>query len=150
VSLDKFSATAQDPESPMAPPTFATILRRFRMEKRMSQARLADGADFNHSYVSRLESGARAPTRDAVERLSRSMSLAQVDEDTLLAAAGFLPRNTLSLLHTEPEFAEMLRLLQDGSLHPDHTVRLRRLVRQLNESFRGLTDATVSVKSSNV
>ena len=46
--------------------TFAPLLREYRDRRRLSQSRLAEAAGFDHSYVSRLESGTRMPTRDAL------------------------------------------------------------------------------------
>ena len=49
---------------------FGVTLKRFREARRVSQSKLAERAGFDHSYVSRLESSARTPTRDAVEQLA--------------------------------------------------------------------------------
>ncbi|MFM8595041.1 MAG: helix-turn-helix domain-containing protein [Chloroflexota bacterium] len=56
---------------------FGMQLKSLREARRVSQSKLAERAEFDHSYVSRLESGARMPTRDAVERLSSALLLAQ-------------------------------------------------------------------------
>ena len=56
---------------------FGGLLKAMREARRISQSKLAERADFDHSYVSRLESGARMPTRDAVERLASALTLAQ-------------------------------------------------------------------------
>ena len=94
---------------------FGGLLKAMREARRISQSKLAERADFDHSYVSRLESGARMPTRDAVERLASALTLAQSEEDGLLAAAGFLPRDVSSLLSDEPVLGEVLDLLQNDS-----------------------------------
>jgi len=66
---------------------FASTLKSARESAGLSQAKLAREADFDHSYISRLESGVRMPTRDAVERLCRLMPGTQ--RAALLTAAGF-------------------------------------------------------------
>lgn len=95
---------------------FGTALKRLREDRRVSQSKLAERAGFDHSYVSRLESGARTPTRDAVVSLAGSLQLDAKDQDRLLAAAGFLPKDTASLLADEPEVASVLNLLADPSV----------------------------------
>jgi transcriptional regulator with XRE-family HTH domain len=57
------------------PGGFGKTLKHYREGRRVSQSKLAERAGLDHSYVSRLESGARTPTRDAVEQLSRALEL---------------------------------------------------------------------------
>lgn len=73
------------------PQGFGVALRPLREARRMSQSKRAEGADFDHSYVSRRERGARMPTVDAGERLSKALGLRKQEADTRKAAAGFLP-----------------------------------------------------------
>jgi transcriptional regulator with XRE-family HTH domain len=95
---------------------FAPLLREYRDRSRLSQSRLAEAAGFDHSYVSRLESGTRMPTREAVIKLGEAMRLEESDRDALLAAAGFMPGRIESLLAGEPVLSEALRLLQNRSI----------------------------------
>ena len=106
-------------------PEFGIRLKGLREARRVSQSKLAERADFEHSYVSRLESGARMPTRDAVERLARAMGLSQGEQDALLAAAGFLPRDVASLLSDEPAIGEVLDLLQNDAVPPEYRDNMR-------------------------
>jgi transcriptional regulator with XRE-family HTH domain len=95
---------------------FALMLRDYRDRRRMSQSRLAKAASFDHSYVSRLESGSRMPTRDAVVKLADAMTLTDSERDALLAAAGFMPGRIESLFASEPVLSEVLGLLQDRAV----------------------------------
>ncbi len=115
---------------------FGVLLKGLRETRRVSQSKLAERADFDHSYVSRLESGARMPTRDAVERLAHAMDLAQVEEDGLLAAAGFLPRDVASLLSDEPVIGEVLDLLQNDAVPIEYRENMRQVLRLLAEQAR--------------
>jgi transcriptional regulator with XRE-family HTH domain len=117
-------------------PEFGVLLKGLRETRRVSQSKLAERADFDHSYVSRLESGARMPTRDAVERLAQAMVLSQVEEDGLLAAAGFLPRDVASLLSDEPVIGEVLDLLQDDAVPVEYRENMRQVLRLLAEQAR--------------
>lgn len=112
---------------------FGGLLKTMREGRRVSQSKLAERADFDHSYVSRLESGARMPTRDAVERLATALSLSQTEEDGLLAAAGFLPRDVSSLLSDEPVLGEVLDLLQNDAVPMEYRENIRQVLRLLTE-----------------
>ena len=112
---------------------FGGLLKTMREGRRVSQSKLAERADFDHSYVSRLESGARMPTRDAVERLATALSLSQTEEDGLLAAAGFLPRDVSSLLSDEPVLGEVLDLLQNDAVPVEYRENIRQVLRLLTE-----------------
>jgi transcriptional regulator with XRE-family HTH domain len=115
---------------------FGVLLKRVREARRVSQSKLAERAEFDHSYVSRLESGARMPTREAVERLARAMDLAQNEQDALLAAAGFLPRDVASLLSDEPVIGEVLDLLQDDAVPVEYRDNMRKVLHLLAEQAR--------------
>lgn len=116
--------------------TFGVVLKQFRETRRVSQSKLAERAGFDHSYVSRLESGARTPTRDAVDQLAGALDLVQLQQDELLAAAGFLPREVSSLLAGEPEITEVLNLLQNASVPSAYRDSMRQVLRLLAEQAR--------------
>jgi transcriptional regulator with XRE-family HTH domain len=115
---------------------FGRLLKRCREARGVSQSKLAERAGFDHSYVSRLESGARTPTRDAVDRLGEALGLNQVERDALLAAAGFLPRDVSSLLSSEPVIGEVLDLLQDDGVPQEYRENIRQVLRLLAEQVR--------------
>ena len=115
---------------------FGVLLKGYREGRGVSQSKLAERADFDHSYVSRLESGARTPTRDAVERLAAALGLRQAEQDTMLAAAGFLPRDVASLLSDEPVIGEVLDLLQNDSVPVEYRDNIRQVLRLLTEQAR--------------
>jgi transcriptional regulator with XRE-family HTH domain len=115
---------------------FGQALKRFREVHRVSQSKLAQRAGFDHSYVSRLESGSRTPTRDAVEQLAQALELDQVGRDELLASAGFLPGEVSSLLSGEPEITEVLGLLQNQQVPEAYRDSMRQVLRLLAEQAR--------------
>jgi transcriptional regulator with XRE-family HTH domain len=115
---------------------FGATLKRFREARRVSQSKLAERAGFDHSYVSRLESGARTPTRDAVQSLSQALELERVQQDELLASAGFLPREVSSLLSGEPELTEVLSLLQNSQVPEPYRETMRQVLRAIAEQAR--------------
>jgi transcriptional regulator with XRE-family HTH domain len=95
---------------------FGKLLKQCREMSRVSQSRLAELAGFDHSYVSRLESGNRMPTREAVVKLAEALKLAPREKDALLAAAGFMPQRVESLLANEPVLTDVLHLLQSSEI----------------------------------
>lgn len=115
---------------------FGATLKQYREERRVSQSKLAERAGFDHSYVSRLESGARTPTREAVSQLAIALQLDPMGQDALLAAAGFLPKEVSSLLSTEPEISDLLHLLHNEAVPAEVREILRVQLRLLAEQAR--------------
>lgn len=115
---------------------FGVTLKRYREARRVSQSKLAERAGFDHSYVSRLESGARTPTRDAVQQLAAALDLEHVQQDELLASAGFLPHEVSSLLSSEPEITAVLALLQNSSMPDDYRQTMRQVLRVIADQAR--------------
>jgi transcriptional regulator with XRE-family HTH domain len=105
--------------------SFAVTLRQSRERQRLSQSRLAAAAGFDHSYVSRLESATRTPTRDAVVKLGEALMLDETEIDALLASAGFMPARIENLLAAEPVVGEVLGILQNGGVPEDVREDLR-------------------------
>jgi transcriptional regulator with XRE-family HTH domain len=126
--------------------SFALTLREMRDRLRLSQSRLAEAAGFDHSYVSRLESGSRMPTREAVTKLAEAMHLDDGERDALLASAGFMPGRIENLFASEPVLSEVMGLLQNRSIPAEvrddvrHMISL--LVRQAERAaFTGNREA---------
>lgn len=115
---------------------FGALLKSLRERRKVSQSKLAEEADFDHSYVSRLESGARTPSREAVDKLGKALQLKQQQLDSMLAAAGFLPHDFSSLLEDEPIVGEILDLLQDEAVPSDYRDGLRALLHLLVQLAR--------------
>lgn len=120
---------------PVVTSEFPQLLKRARESRGRSQAWLAERAGFDHSYVSRLESGARTPTKDAVDRLGDALKLNTVERDVLLAAAGFLPKDYTSLLGGEPEVAAILDILSDDARPEEEREQLREFLRAVIKLF---------------
>jgi transcriptional regulator with XRE-family HTH domain len=70
---------------------FGRALRSARESRRMSQAVCAERAGYDHSLVSRLESGGRSPSRAVVVAVAKALWLDGAETDALLLAAGFAP-----------------------------------------------------------
>lgn len=92
---------------------FRRLLKRHREARRWSQERLAHEAEMDHSLVSRLESGQRAPTREAVDKLARGLTLSAEQKDQLLIAAGYFPEHAENALIEEPAIRRLYLVLRD-------------------------------------
>ena len=118
-TVDPFPVTRRDAADGSA---FAALLREYRSRQwgrrgaRLSQSELAEAAGFDHSYVSRLESGTRTPTRSAVTALADALKLSSADEDALLSAAGYMPGDIANILAHEPVIVQALDLLSDTDI----------------------------------
>jgi transcriptional regulator with XRE-family HTH domain len=77
--------------------TFGQTLYRYRVNPEaarrrvLSQAQLAEMIGFDHSYVSRLESGGRQPSRHAVILLAEALELTGNDRAELFLSANYAP-----------------------------------------------------------
>ncbi len=87
----------------------------------------------DHSLVSRLESGQRSATREAIGKLARGLDLAPEDKDRLLIAAGFFPDRPENALADEPTVTRIYRLLHDETMPAEKRDNLRQLLNNLTE-----------------
>jgi len=112
---------------------FRGLLKRHRETQRWSQEKLAAEAEMDHSLVSRLESGQRSPTREAIGKLARGLVLAPEAKDRLLIAAGFFPDQPENAVSDEPAVTRIYRLLHDETMAPEKRDNLRQLLNNLTE-----------------
>ncbi len=103
---------------------FGELLVRLRTARDWSQGKLAQQAGIDASTVSRLESGARAPERETVNRIADALVLPIIDRDRLLAAAGFR-----SAAFDDPLISELATLLADPAMPETAQSELRAALR---------------------
>lgn len=98
---------------------FGATLKTYRERRGISQSKLATAAGLDHTYVSRLESEQRIPSRDTVTKLCEQLDLGEFDTWNLMASAGFTNG------HAEPPPAngeiENFIMLVRGALYDDRT-----------------------------
>ncbi|PRC60910.1 transcriptional regulator, partial [Mycobacterium sp. ITM-2017-0098] len=70
---------------------FGSMLRSWRLRRRLSQLDLALDADVSARHVSFLETGRSAPSRAMVLRLAAVLNVPQREQNRLLVAAGLAP-----------------------------------------------------------
>lgn len=111
----------------VASPTFATLLRRYRLAAGLTQEELAERAHLSVRGISDLERGLRtAPRADTVDLLAGALGLAAHDRDAFFAAvsrrrspparsAGSgLPAEPTPLLGRDEDEAQAVHLLRNG------------------------------------
>jgi transcriptional regulator with XRE-family HTH domain len=123
-------------EAPDEGRQFAKLLKQLREDRSISQSRLAEAAQFDHSYVSRLESGSRAPTREAVNKLADALRLDPRQRDGLLAAAGFMPQRIESLFADEPVLSDVFSLLQSDETPEQVRMNVRQMLQVMVQQAR--------------
>jgi len=70
---------------------FGVLLRRWREQRRLTQADLAFAANSSTRHLSCLETGKSQPSRTIIDRLTELLDVPLRDRNTLLLAAGFAP-----------------------------------------------------------
>lgn len=111
--------------------TFAAELHRLLSASGLSQYQLARRTRYDHSYISRLLSGARLPSRETVERLAAALGLDPAEHSRLLAAAGFAPTSVEALLAEVPECGALYEYLRDPAVPDERRQAVRAAVRSL-------------------
>lgn len=92
---------------PSATP-FGSLLKQHLAERGLSQSRFAEAIGVDHSYVSRLCSGGRAPSREVALVIARDLGLDEAAAKRLLHAAGFVAGGeTASATPLLPEVAAL-------------------------------------------
>lgn len=71
--------------------TFATLLRRYRTEAGQTLGQLARASKCDTSYLSRVESERRVPSRDLLLRICDALGLTPEHRTRLTLAAGHAP-----------------------------------------------------------
>ena len=102
---------------------FSALLRHHRTAMGVSQKTLARVTGLDRSYISRLESGDRDPSREVIEQLADALTLNSAQRVVLAASAGYLrvpvPEPLLNLVAAlslsmgETERVTVLRLVSD-------------------------------------
>ena len=94
---------------------FREALTRLRTARKWSIARLGLEAGIDHSLISRLESGQRPPTREAIAKIAPVVAPDDARARALLyIAAGFLPESPADYLRfLDPTVGELFDALRD-------------------------------------
>jgi transcriptional regulator with XRE-family HTH domain len=71
--------------------TFGGLLADLRERRGWNQGQLATAACCDRTFISRLESGSRTPSRELVENLAVALDLDADDTGRLYVSAGYLP-----------------------------------------------------------
>ena len=83
--------------------------------------------------MSRLESGQRSPTREAIGKLARGLDLPAEQKDRLLIAAGFFPEQPENALADEPAVTRIYGILRDEQTPSRCATNIRALLDRLTE-----------------
>jgi transcriptional regulator with XRE-family HTH domain len=92
---------------------FGIKIKRLRMRAKLSLTNMADQLGLSVSFLSRVECGQKH--RLSGYHLFKFCNITGGDPDDLMLAGGRCPDDILSILQARPEFAALLRDLQDSS-----------------------------------
>ena len=95
------------------------VLREMRTARRVSQSRLGVLSGYDHTHMSRIESGERRPTREALGKIATALRLGDAERDELLIAFGFRPERPESTIAGQPEVARLYDLMERESIPPE-------------------------------
>lgn len=85
---------------------FSNMLKALRKKHGVSQNLASERSGYDKSFISRLESDERKPTREAILRLSEATGMTPDETDALLLTANFMPVQAKSMLNN-PELARL-------------------------------------------
>ena len=98
-----------------------TMIREWRVRRRMSQLDLAGEADISQRHLSFIESGRSRPSREMILNLSERLDVPLRQRNTLLVAAGFAPNfgeRPLEHPRLAPALSAVQRVLQGHDPNP--------------------------------
>lgn len=117
-------------------PAFALMLMALRERSGMSQSEFSKMVRMDHSYISRLESGGRVPSRETVRKISFILARTKEEERRFFTTAGFLPDDADFLVH------ENVQRLHDLMIRPDIPPVVRSVIEgQINAMIRAIEEA---------
>jgi len=91
-------------------PSFGSLLRHWRLARRVSQLRLAVDAEISGRHLSFLETGRAQPSREMVQLLTTALDVPLAEQNSFLVAAGYAPMYSQSSL-AAPELERVKRAL---------------------------------------
>jgi transcriptional regulator with XRE-family HTH domain len=88
------------PDHPGEPDTFGAFVRRQRLSRQFSQQELAEHLGVSAAHLSRVESGEKGLSEDAIDRLA---ALLGQDAVGIRLRAGILPAELAARVSADPE-----------------------------------------------
>ncbi|MHB8322854.1 MAG: helix-turn-helix domain-containing protein [Candidatus Dormibacteria bacterium] len=102
-----------EPEGPATAETFGQTIRRLRIQRGLTQRKLAEELGIDFTYLSKVENNkGDPPAEDKVRRLAAILGC---DEEDLLALAVKFPPELRTRAEQDHRFARLLRRLPEAS-----------------------------------
>lgn len=134
--------TTKDLVRPDVPPRdFGSLLRHWRLARRLSQLELAAEASVSARHLCFLETGRSQPSRDMVQQLASTLDLPLNEQNVLHLAAGYAPpygERDLGVLDLEPVRTALDFILRQQEPYPAIVIDGRWDVRMRNDASRRL------------
>lgn len=110
--------------------TFGQVLRKARLERKVSLRKFAEMVGISPTYLSQVEQDNVDPP--TAERVQRMAELLRENADEWISLAGRVPGDVPGIIHQQP--TEMPQLLREASgLNADQLRQLRDQIRRMKE-----------------
>jgi transcriptional regulator with XRE-family HTH domain len=114
---------------------FGDQLKAFRHRVRRTQRQLAEEADLDFTYISKLETGSVLPPRDTAEALAKALKLSPEEREDFLALAGAISSDMERYVREQPAARELYRSV--SQLPPEQQERrLREFIEQVERDLK--------------
>jgi HTH-type transcriptional regulator, competence development regulator len=105
--------------------TFGKYIKELRKKAGLSQRDLAEKANIDFTYLSKIENGKMAPpSEDTIKKIAEALN---EDPDKLIIMADKIPSDYKPLLQSSPEVPMLLRTIGKGNFSSD---KLKKLVEE--------------------
>lgn len=108
--------------------SFGVLVRRLRKEKNVSQRELAAQVSVDYTYISKIENDKMDPPSEAT--IIKMAKVLGENPDLLLAAAGKVSSELLSIIMENLEVPKFLRMLSGKKLTPEVWEKLFQIIEE--------------------
>lgn len=105
--------------------TFGKYIKELRINAKLSQRDLAEKANIDFTYLSKIENGKMAPPSE--ETIKKLAEILNEDPDKLIIMADKIPSDYKPVLQSSPEVPMLLRTISSGNFSEE---KLKKLVEE--------------------
>lgn len=106
---------------------FGNRLRELRKKRRLTQRELADKADIDFTYLSKIENGLGPPKEEKIIRIAKALG---EDPEPLLLLAGKIPKSYRNMIVQQKGLPEFLRTAKEHGVSKEDYERLIKQIKK--------------------
>ena len=115
---------------------FGHLLKHVRLMQRLSQSGLARRSNVDASYINRLESGQRKPSRETLLALADALGISDIDLDAWLLVSGYAPMPVSTAMRGSPKTQDLIRTSSAVRTRGGMRTRSREMSSQNSNRFK--------------